>query len=109
MAALVLTDLQQVELSVAPVNAVGNPAPVDGEPVWAVSDPTVLTLQIASDGFSALAVTTGKLGTCQVSVSADADLGPGVTTLTGTLDIEVKASQAVNLGMTVGTPTDKAP
>jgi hypothetical protein len=109
MGLLVLTDLQQVELSVAPVDAVGNPAPLDGKPTWAVSDDTILVLQVSDDGLKAVAVTTNKLGTCQVSVTADADLGAGVTTLTGTQDVEVKASQAVGLGMAAGAPTDKAP
>lgn len=102
--ALILTDIQKVTLSISPRSAVGNPAPVDGVPVWQVSDSSVLEVTTAEDGFSAVAVTTGKLGVCQVSVSADADIGEGVQTITGVLDVEVKASAAVNLDISAGTP-----
>lgn len=40
-------------------------------------------------------------------MSADADLGEGVTTVTGTLDVEVIASEAASLNVSVGTPTDR--
>jgi hypothetical protein len=105
--ALVLTDIQKVELSISPSSAAGNPALVDGAPVWETSDPTVVTLDVATDGLSAVAVTTGKLGSARVSVTADADLGTGVKTLSGVLDVEVKASEAVSLAVSAGTPTDK--
>lgn len=105
--ALVLTDIQKVSLSITPTSAAGNPAPVDGAPVWTSSDESVLTVTASEDGLSAEAVTTGKLGVAQVSVSADADLGEGVTTITGVLDVEVKASEAVSLAVSAGTPTNK--
>lgn len=105
--ALVLTDVQKVQLSISPTSAAGNPAPVDGVPVWASSDETVLVVTASEDGMSAEAVTTGKLGKAQVNVSADADLGEGVKTITGVLDVEVKVSEAVSLTVSAGTPTDK--
>lgn len=104
---LILTDVQKVALAIAPKSAAGNPAAVDGVPVWSSSDETVLTLTVADDGFSAEAVTTGKLGTAQVNVTADADLGDGTKTITGVLDVEVKASEAVALDISAGAPTDK--
>lgn len=107
MATLVLTDVQKVSLSVTPVSKAGNPAPVDGVPTWSTSDDTVLTLKVSEDGLSCEAVTTGVLGTAQVSVVTDADLGDGVIELTAVLDVEVKASAAVNLGLDVGVPTDR--
>ncbi len=104
---LVLTDVQKVSLAIAPKSAAGNPAPVDGVPTWSSSDESVLVLTVSDDGLSAEAETTGKLGTAQVNVSADADLGDGVKTIAGVLDIEVKASEAVTLDISAGTPTDK--
>lgn len=104
---MILTDVQKVKLKVNPVSKAGNPATVDGAPKWSVSDETILTLAVSEDGLGAEVVSTGKLGTAQVSVVADADLGDGVTELTGTLDVEVKASAAVTLGLEVGTPEDK--
>ena len=104
---LVLTDIQQVGIAIAPKSAAGNPASIDGSPVWNSSDETVVTVVVAADGMSADVITTGKLGTVQVNVSADADMGGGVKSIAGTLDIEVKASEAVILEINAGTPTDK--
>jgi hypothetical protein len=104
--ALVLTDTQKVALSIAPVDAAGNPAAVE-EVTWEVSDSAVLTLAVAEDGLSAEVVTTGALGTAQVSVKADALIGEGVEELTGLLDIEVVADKAVSLGVTAGTPESR--
>jgi hypothetical protein len=104
---LVLTDVQKVTLKVNPVSAAGNPAQVDGAPVWSSSDDTVLSLSVSEDGFSAEAVTTGKLGVAQVNVSADVDMGEGVKTLTGVLDVEVKASEAVSLNLAADVPVDR--
>lgn len=104
---LVLTDIQKVDVAIAPKSAAGNPAVVDGAPVWSCSDETVLTLTVAEDGFSAVVETTGKLGVAQVSVTADADMGEGVKAVSGVLDIEVKASEAVTLDISAGVPTDK--
>ena len=107
MAKLVLSDIQEATLSVSFVDKAGNPAPVEGAPAWAVSDANLLTITPAADGMSAVVSANGPLGTGQVSVSADADLGEGVATIAGTLDIDVLASQAVSIAITAGAPTDK--
>jgi hypothetical protein len=104
---LLLTDTQQVDLSVAFLDKAGNPAVVDGAPVWSSSDDTVLTVTAAADGLSATAVATGKLGQAQVSVTADADLGAGTTSISGTLDVTVQAGSAVVANIAAGTPTEK--
>ena len=102
----VLTDVQKVTLSVAPVDAAGNPAKVDGVPVWDIigAQPDILKVQAADDGLSATVTTTGGLGTAQVRVTADADLGTGVKAITGLLDVQVVASDAVSLTVTAGEP-----
>ncbi len=105
--ALVLTDIQKVKLSISPKSAAGNPAPVDGVPSWSVSDASVASIVVADDGLSAEVLTTGVLGFVQVTVDADADLGEGVETITGVLDIEVKASAAVTLDIGAGAPENK--
>lgn len=104
---LMLTDLQQVNLAVAFTTKAGNSAKVDGVPVWATSDETVLTVVPSEDGLSAEAVTVGPLGVAQITVTADADLGEGVETLTGVLDVEVLASKAVFAIVTAGAPVEK--
>lgn len=104
---LVLTDVQKVALKIAPKSAAGNPAPVDGVPAWSTSDESVVSLVVAADGMNAEAVATGKVGVAQVNVSADADMGEGVKTITGVLDIEVKASEAVSLDVSADVPAAK--
>jgi hypothetical protein len=104
---LQLTDIQKCDLSIQIVDAKGNAAPVDGAPVWSSSDESVATVAAAADGMSAVVTAAGALGTCQVNVGADADLGTGVTTITGTLDVSVVASQATTVTINTGTPTNQ--
>lgn len=102
---LTLTDVEKVQLSIQPVDAKGNPAKVDGPPVWSTSDETIATVMAAEDGLSATVLANGPLGTVQVTVKADADLGAGVAELVGILEIEVVASAAVALQVSAGTPS----
>lgn len=103
----ILTDIQQVDLRFEPVTAAQNPAAIDGVPAWSVSDPSVLDLQVSDDGLTAVAVTRGPLGTCQINVSGDADLGDGIRTINGVLDVTVVASEATSILITTGTPTSR--
>ena len=102
-----ITDVQKVVGSIAPQDAAGNPAPVDGVPVWESSDTSIVTVTAAPDGMSAVVEAVGPLGTAQVSVSADADTGEGVVTITALADIEVLASQATAVGISFGVPEAK--
>lgn len=104
-----MTDTQQVGLTIQPVDAKGNPAQVDGAPVWASSNTEVVSITAAPDGMSATAVAVGPLGTATISVKADADLGAGVTTIAGTLDITITGGVATTVTITAGTPTDQVP
>lgn len=104
---LVLTDVQKVKLSVSPRSAAGNPALIDGAPKWSVSDDTIVALEVAEDGMGVVVVTTGKIGSVRINVDVDADLGDGVRNLTGVLDIEVKASEAVSIDINANTPEVK--
>lgn len=101
-----LLDDQRVSLSVQPVDAGGNPALIDGAPEWEVigATPSILTYQPADDGLSCDLETTGLIGTAQVRVSADARIGPDVRSISGILDIEVEAGEAVTLNIAAGTP-----
>ncbi len=101
---LTLTDEQKCHLSIQPLTAAGNPAKVDGAPVWEASDPSILSLAVADDGLSADIATDGPLGTCQIKVTADADLGQGVRSITGVLDVEVIAAEAASLSVVARTP-----
>ncbi len=106
--ALILTDEQQVTLTLLPKTNKGNPAKIDGVPTWSTSNPAVLT--VTADpadptGLTALAVAVGPVGTAQVQVVADADLSPEVRQLTSVLDVEVVAAEAVTLDIAAGVPT----
>lgn len=94
---------KNLQVSIKPVDAYGVPAKVDGIPVWAVADPATAEIQVADDGMSALLVpSVPLLDGGQLSVTADADLGDGIKTLTGTLEFSVVASEAVGLGIAIG-------
>lgn len=53
MSSLVLSTVQQVELSIQPVDAKGYVALTDGIPTWAVSNEGIIKVTTASDGLSA--------------------------------------------------------
>lgn len=104
---LLLTDVQKVTLTVAPLDAAGNPGKIDGKPTWTSSDESIATVAASDDGLSAVVTAVGPLGTVQIVAKADADLGEGVKEISGTLDIEVQGSEAVSLGINAGTPEAK--
>lgn len=101
---IILTDVQKVLVTVSPVSAKGNAAPVDGIPVWEVSDTSLLSVVPSEDGLSAVVTAVGPIGLAQVSVKGDADLGEGVVEIVGILDVEVVASSATTFALTPGVP-----
>lgn len=103
---IVLTDEQEVVLTATFWTAGGNPARVDGIPAWASLNPDVISLAVAADGLSALAV-SGAPGTAQVTCTADANLGVGVRKIVGTFLFEVREAEAVSVGLVPGIPTFK--
>lgn len=105
---MIITDSQQVDLAIKPVDKKGKPAQIDGVPAWVSSNPAVATVAPAEDGLSALVKAADELGSTQISVTADADLGEGVVNIAGTLDIEVVGGQAVSLSIVAGTPAEQS-
>ena len=109
MPSLQLTDNQNCHLGpVVITDKKGNPAAVQGAPVWASSDDTKLTVTASADGMEADISAVGPLGDVQVVVTADSDLGDGVTNITGTLDVTIVASQAVAIAVSAGAPTEQS-
>ena len=100
---LLLKDTEKCVLSIQAVDAKGNPAQLDGAPVFSVADEKLLTITTSPDGRATIAA-VGPVGTTQVSVTADADLGAGVKTIAATLDVQVIASEAVTLSISAATP-----
>lgn len=101
-----LTDIQKVSLAISAVSAAGNPAPIENA-VWASSDESILLVEAAPDGLSAVATTVGPLGNAQVQVSADARIGEGEVPLQGILDVEVISSEAAALSIAPGVPESR--
>lgn len=101
-----LTVTQQVELFLQPVDARGNPAPVDGIPTWETSDSNLIDLIPSIDGLSAVVKARGGVGHVQISAVADARLGPDVRTIAGILEIDLVPAEAVALGLVAGAPTE---
>jgi hypothetical protein len=104
------TDQRYDSVTLSITNAAGGAATVDGVPVWASSDETVITVTAGDDGMTAV-IDTVAPGTARVTVTADADLGNGVQELTGvTEEINVTAgpsSQASLMTLNLGAPVEK--
>lgn len=108
---LALTNTQQCGATwPSPVDKKGQPAPVQaGSIVFTSSDVTVATATAdATNPYKCLIVAVGN-GTCNVNISADADLGDGVNTIHGVqLDVTVTGGMAVGFGdPTVETPVEQ--
>jgi hypothetical protein len=117
--ATINTDQNYPNVQLSITNAKGQPAKVDGVPVWATSDATQLTVTPSADGMNAVIDTVGPspvaadgtVTTARITVSADADLGAGVNTITGVSeDVTVTVgplSIASVIKLDLGTPTAK--
>lgn len=102
-----LTTTQEVTATAYFEDKFGNPAVVDGVPVWTVADPAILTMAVSEDGMTATFTATGVAGTTQVSMDADADLGEGVRTITAIDSIQVVPGEAVVAGFAFGDATEQ--
>lgn len=105
--AFAMTVTQQVDVTIAITDKKGNPAAVDGVPEWATDNSDVVSLTPSPDGMTCTVVAVGMIGTANVQVSADADLGSGTTPVIGTLEVGVTAGTASVISLTPGTPTEQ--
>lgn len=99
-----LPDDKTMPATVSYQDAKGNAASVEGAPVWASANESVATVLPAADGLSAVISPVG-LGSTDITVTADADLGAGVVNIISTGTVEVVAGQAVTGVIEFGTPT----
>lgn len=97
-----LQDAQKASVSVAFLSAGGNPAKVDGKPAWTVSNPEILDLSVSEDGLTATVTAKGPVGSCQLNVTADADLGEGVKSIVGQQQVDVVAGEAAVVNISFG-------
>ncbi len=106
MALLVMTDTQKVTVTLSIKDSKGHPASVDGVPVWSSSDGAVCSVAPSDDGMSA-EVSAVDMGVCQITAEADADLGAGVESIQGFLDVNISAGKATAVELTAGTPSEQ--
>lgn len=100
-----LTNTQEVDLSVVVTNRLGGPATVES-PEWFTSNSEVVGL--TPSGLSCLVKSIGPVGTATVTFQADADLGAGVTPISGTIDINVTPAAAQNVAIIAGAAREQA-
>jgi hypothetical protein len=103
-----LKNTDKIEYTLAPVDADGNPARVDGVPVWAVESGAA-TVEPAEDGMSCYLISADEADESVIKVTADADLGEGVRSLEATINLTtiVPEPEAIDLGLTPGTAEAK--
>jgi len=77
-------------------DAFGNEAEVDGDVSWETSNTELVTLVVDPEDSTRCTVTpTGKAGNFQITATADADLGEGVSELVTLMDITTVSGAAV--------------
>jgi len=99
MFAINSTNEEKVLISLNPMTAAGNPASVDGAPVWNVTSGDC-TLEVAPDGLSCYLISGAADVINTVEVTADADMGNEILTISETIVYTVTAAQAAALGVT---------
>lgn len=100
----------KLALGVSPTDIGGHPAQIDGVVQYFSSDLNKAKVEVNPDG-SVDVIPTRDLGPVQIGASADADLGDGITTISGFLNVEVVSGKAVSLSLdgSVYYPAEQAP
>jgi hypothetical protein len=104
--AFLLKATQQVDLTLEVTDKRGNPTAVQNA-TWSSSDPSVLGVAAGPDGMTATAVAAGPAGTAVVTVDGDADLGDGVSPISGAADFQVVAGDAAIINLVPGLPVEQ--
>jgi len=92
MASVTMASNQKFTVVLQPLDAANNPGQIDGPPTWTVDTPGVVTLQISSDGLTAV-VLGEAAGTCNITPSATS--GGGANSISGA-PINVSVTEALN-------------
>lgn len=106
--AVSLKTTQQVRGTVQPVDRLGNAAPVqEGTVEYTSSNPDVFVVEEDPENETAFKVVAKGVGTGELRVTADADLGEGVETIETFAAVEVFPESAVGFGLQFGQPEDQ--
>lgn len=101
----VLTDSQQVKLTLKGQSAAGNEAPLENIVVTS-SDESIVTVTKESDD-SFILSSTGAVGTSQIQVTADARIGAGESEISGVETISVVSGEAIQIGLSFDDPMSR--
>lgn len=107
MSAANINTVEQVTATVRGVDAKGNPAPIQGVPVWTLSDPTLVSSTPSADGLTDVFAALGPVGTETVTASAQNSQGQPITSPPAI--ITIGAAPAVALVVDFGTPSVQVP
>jgi hypothetical protein len=102
LSVITITNAQMFALQAQGVDRKGKPAKIDGSIIFTSSDESLLTVTPGDDGVSAVITAVGDLGVAQIVAKGDADLSGGTVEVMGILDVEIVASQAVNIVISPG-------
>lgn len=91
---------EEALISIEILDAGGNPAKVQDDKLeWGLSVDTLGKLEVADGGMSAKFIRSGLVGSVEVFVKGDADLGDGVAEIVGKGLIECLSGQATVINM----------
>jgi hypothetical protein len=101
-----LVDNERVSVLLEADDAVGNPTAFNfpTPPTWASSDESIVTVSANADGSNASVVTTGKLGSAQVTVTG---INVAGVSITGIGEVNVVPGDATTFKLNFGTPEKK--
>lgn len=103
-----ITNEEEVDVTANATTSTGKPAALDGAlSVTVVSGDSTFRQDAATPNMVTL-VSSDNPGDTQFSISADADLGAGVQTISDVVTLHVAGALATNLGLAAGTPRAKA-
>lgn len=102
--AMILNTEQKVRVELEARTAAGNPAAVDGDPLWESSNEAVASVEVDPDNAMVAWVRSEAPGVAQISVRVDADLGEDVREVIGNLDVTVIESEAAIIQIVAGEP-----
>lgn len=99
---------EKVPITMTPVTASGSSAPVQGDLQFEiVSGAATVEYNGAARQLVFDVVSEDVAGSSQIRVTADADMGEGVTPISEIIDYAYTSPQAASLGVQVGTPIPK--
>jgi len=107
IAMVTMNTIQQVQLTIQPVDAKGHPAKLDGAPSWLTDNSDAVSLDVSADGLSCTVKAVGVPGVANVQVKGDADLGTGVTPLVGTIPFTIVQAPAVSIVINNADPVNQ--